>query len=150
MASDLYEKDIVAWAEAQAEALRRRSANEIDWDNVAEEVEDLGGNLVRACESQVINILAHFLKIEFSGLSEPLNHWIGEIDAFRLELERDLTPTIASRIPGRLAALYVYAVRMVKSDCRKRCEAMFDMPEACPYSWDDVLGRGTDWTPSPR
>ena len=50
---DLYEHDVVAWAQAQAqaqaEALRRQSANEIDWDNVAEEVGDVGGAVVKAC-----------------------------------------------------------------------------------------------------
>ena len=39
--SDLYEADIAAWAEQQADALRRRAANEIDWENVAEEIEDV-------------------------------------------------------------------------------------------------------------
>lgn len=33
---DLY---VALWAERQASALRRRSGDEIDWDNVAEEIE---------------------------------------------------------------------------------------------------------------
>ena len=40
--SDLYEDDILLWSEHQAEALRRRAANEIDWENVAEEIESVG------------------------------------------------------------------------------------------------------------
>ena len=36
--SDLYDADIAAWAEQQANALRRRAANEVDWENVAEEI----------------------------------------------------------------------------------------------------------------
>jgi len=39
--SDLYEADIAAWAEQRANALRRRAANDIDWENVAEEIESL-------------------------------------------------------------------------------------------------------------
>jgi hypothetical protein len=35
--SDPYDTDGYTWAMRQAEALRKRSANEIDWDNVAEE-----------------------------------------------------------------------------------------------------------------
>ncbi len=31
--TDLYEKDTYTWAMQQADALRRRSANEIDWEN---------------------------------------------------------------------------------------------------------------------
>ena len=31
--ADLYDADIMEWSEKQADALRRRAANEIDWDN---------------------------------------------------------------------------------------------------------------------
>jgi hypothetical protein len=39
--SDLYDSDFALWSERQADALRRRDGNEIDWDNVAEEIESL-------------------------------------------------------------------------------------------------------------
>jgi len=35
---DLYDEDILTWSEQQAELLRRRSANALDWDNLAEEI----------------------------------------------------------------------------------------------------------------
>jgi len=37
----LYDTDVAAWAGRQAGALRRRAANEVDWDNVAKEIEDV-------------------------------------------------------------------------------------------------------------
>ena len=37
-----YDIDFHAWAFVQAHALRRRAANEIDWEHVAEELESLG------------------------------------------------------------------------------------------------------------
>ena len=40
--NDLYDEDIVTWSEQQAELLRRRSANALDWDHLAEEIEDVG------------------------------------------------------------------------------------------------------------
>ncbi len=39
--SKTYEADFYTWAISQADAARRRSANEVDWDNVAEELESL-------------------------------------------------------------------------------------------------------------
>ena len=45
--SDLYGDDILLWSERQAELLRRRAAGElvndaeIDWPNVAEEIESV-------------------------------------------------------------------------------------------------------------
>ena len=38
--SDLYGDDIVLWCEQQADALRRRASNQLDWKNLAEEIEE--------------------------------------------------------------------------------------------------------------
>jgi hypothetical protein len=36
----LYDADILLWSEQQAEFLRRRATNSLDWDNLAEEIGD--------------------------------------------------------------------------------------------------------------
>ena len=41
-ASQLYGRDYYAWVQAQADALRERRIEDVDWENVAEEIEDLG------------------------------------------------------------------------------------------------------------
>ena len=75
MADDLYDRDYFAWAQVQAEALRahRSGENALDYDNLAEEVEDLGGSIRRACISQIANIIEHLLKIELLGGSASLH-----------------------------------------------------------------------------
>jgi hypothetical protein len=46
--SDLYDENIVLWSERQGEPLRRRAAGqlvndaELDWPNIAEEIESAG------------------------------------------------------------------------------------------------------------
>ena len=60
--SDLYEADIAAWAEQQADALRRRAANEIDWENVAEEIESLARSDRREIRNRLAVICEHLLK----------------------------------------------------------------------------------------
>jgi hypothetical protein len=40
--SELYGRDYYAWIQHQVQALRRRRIEDIDWENVAEEIEDLG------------------------------------------------------------------------------------------------------------
>jgi hypothetical protein len=40
--STVYAEDYLGWTQAQADALRRRSANELDWNNLLEEIEGLG------------------------------------------------------------------------------------------------------------
>jgi hypothetical protein len=48
--SDLYDTDILLWSEQQAAAIRRRAANEIDWENVAEEIESVGNEQLHAVD----------------------------------------------------------------------------------------------------
>jgi hypothetical protein len=51
--SDLYDDDFILWTERQATLLRRRAAGELinetelDWLNLAEEIEAVGGNTRR-------------------------------------------------------------------------------------------------------
>ncbi len=63
--SSTYEHDTYSWALAQAEALRRRSGNELDWDNLAEEIESLGKSQASELRSRYIVLLMHLLKWAF-------------------------------------------------------------------------------------
>jgi hypothetical protein len=47
------------WSERHGDALRQRAANEIDWDNVAEEIEDMGNNVVRSVASHLVQAILH-------------------------------------------------------------------------------------------
>lgn len=62
MADASYNADFYAWANAQADAARRRSANELDWENVAEELEDLGRQQRSKLYSRYVVLLTHLLK----------------------------------------------------------------------------------------
>jgi hypothetical protein len=58
----LYNTDVAAWAERQAGALRRRAANKIDWDNVAEEIEGVATSQKREVRSRLRVVSEHLLK----------------------------------------------------------------------------------------
>lgn len=58
----LYDRDFHAWANEQAELARRRLANELDWDNVAEELESLGRREYDRLTSRYRVLLMHLLK----------------------------------------------------------------------------------------
>jgi hypothetical protein len=62
-ASDvLYERDIVAWAEQQAFLLRAGRFAELDIENIAEEIEDVGKSERRELANRMAVLLAHLLK----------------------------------------------------------------------------------------
>ena len=146
--ADLYERDYLAWTEVQAAALRARKGGEnaLDYDNLAEEIEDLGKSEYRACESQIENILEHLLKIEFVGPAETIPHWRGEIAGFRRELDKRLTATIRNRLRPDLDDAFAYAIKsLVERGMIDRSRVLADRPG---YDWALVVD--PDWYPEAR
>jgi hypothetical protein len=94
----LYDTDILLWSEQQAELLRRRSANALDWDNLVEEIEAVGRSELHAVESHLILALLHDLKAEAWPLSRDLQHWRAEARMHRDAARRHYTPSMAQRL----------------------------------------------------
>jgi Domain of unknown function DUF29 len=64
--SELYERDYYAWIQKQVRALRKHRVDEIDWANVAEEIQDLGKSEKRSVESHMARIVEHLLKLAYT------------------------------------------------------------------------------------
>jgi hypothetical protein len=60
--AELYERDYYTWTQEQARALREHRIEELDWTNVAEEIEDLGKSERSALRSRLVRLLEHLLK----------------------------------------------------------------------------------------
>ena len=58
-----YERDPYSWALARARGLRERRAAELDWDNLAEEIEDSARRDAHALQSNCEVLIAHLLKL---------------------------------------------------------------------------------------
>jgi hypothetical protein len=74
----LYDADNLLWSEQQAELLRRRAANALDWDNLAEEIGDVGRSELHSMMSHLRLALLHDLKAEAWPLSRDEPHWRAE------------------------------------------------------------------------
>ncbi len=147
----LYEEDFYAWTQQQAEALRRLPplGNELDLEHIAEEIEDLGRSDLRAVASLCEQIIEHFLKLEYSGLKDPADHWCDEIVEWRLQLEKVLTRSIEAKLdlPGRYRA----ALKLVRRLERDVPGLTSRLPAECPYSFEQIVGSADeDWFPSSR
>lgn len=62
---DLYETDFYAWTQVQAEKLLARSHNELDWKNLAEEIDSVGRSQKREIRHRLGVLLHHLLKWEY-------------------------------------------------------------------------------------
>jgi hypothetical protein len=58
----LYERDYYTWALKQARALRARSTEALDWENLAEEVEGLARTEARELKNRLEVLLVHLVK----------------------------------------------------------------------------------------
>jgi uncharacterized protein DUF29 len=99
-----YDADILTWSERQAALLRRRAAGElvndadIDWPNVAEEIEDVGRSELRSCRSLLRQALRHMLKAEAWPLSRDAPSWRADAIDFRRQARDAFTPSMRQKI----------------------------------------------------
>ena len=100
-----YHSDLALWAEDQARALRdagHAGTNlPIDWENVAEEIESLGGSQGRELASRIGVIVVHLIKLEALPASDPRVGWQETIAQQRGDIERLLadSPSLRPTIP---------------------------------------------------
>ncbi|HWA23431.1 MAG TPA: DUF29 domain-containing protein [Caulobacterales bacterium] len=105
---DLYEQDFYLWTLSQAQALRARGKGDaaVEWDKLAEEVEDMGKSERRESFSRTATIIEHLFKLAWSGQSTPRAGWRSTIRTQRRELALTLTPTLRRQIEAGLEKLH--------------------------------------------
>ncbi len=139
--SDLYEGDILLWSERQADLLRRRAAGELvnetelDWPNIAEEIEDVGRTELRSCRSLLRQALRHMLKAEAWPLSRDAPAWRADAIDFRRQARDAFAPSMRQKID--LASLYADALAALPDTLDD--QALMPVPSACPFTLDDLL-----------
>jgi hypothetical protein len=148
--SRLYAADFYAWTRQQATELRRfaktRPNLPLDLEHIAEEIQDLGKSEQEAAFSLAQRIIEHLLLIEYSPAADQRLHWADEIDGFRDQMKRKLSPTIRRHLKRDLRAVYADGRRIVERKMRRHGEdrAAAALPDNCPYTVEQVLG---DWFP---
>ena len=114
MPDDLYERDVLAWSERQAELLRGVARgellNDVDWPHIIEEIEDVGLSELHACQSLLMHGITHLLKIK-GWPAGPVSHWRSEAVVFFADARRRYAPSMRQRI--ELPKLYRDALNRV-------------------------------------
>lgn len=111
--NDHYDDDILLWSERQADLLRRVAAgervnNQLDWENIVEEIEDVGRSSLRACRSHLLQMLLHRLKAEAWPQSRDVPHWLSEAKVALINAQDAYAPSMRQHID--LADLYAKAL----------------------------------------
>jgi Domain of unknown function DUF29 len=115
MPDDLYDRDVLAWSERQADKIRRLArgerVNDVDWLHVAEEIEDVGLSELHSVESFLQLMFVHLLRIKGWPDSESVSHWRAEIVGFQANMRRRFAPSMRQRI--ELDEIYAVALRQM-------------------------------------
>ncbi len=137
---DLYERDYYTWTLEQARALRERRAEALDWDGLAEEVEDLGRSEVRELESRLEVLLVHLLKWRYQPKRRSTS-WRLTIREQRQRVARviDQNPGLKRTLAESVRAAFLLA-RLVAARETRLTERTF--PPDCPWSFEQLMDAG--------
>ena len=140
----LYDTDLYAWANTNAELLRQGKYQQIDVGHLIEEIQDMGKSQQHAIASHLRNLLMHLLKWHFQP-DKQCNSWKYTIRNARQEIDDVVqeNPSLCALPSKALARSYVKA-RQLAIDETGLAAAMF--PVDCPYVIEQVLSE--DWLPS--
>lgn len=102
----LYETDWHAWTADQAAKLRswppHLRPNALDFEHIAEEIEDLGRSVETKVQGLLVRLVEHLLKLEFHPDERSRPGWRKEVRAFRVGVEGEFD---RGRAPGLRARL---------------------------------------------
>ncbi|WP_200339667.1 DUF29 domain-containing protein [Rhodovibrio sodomensis] len=154
MAKPLYDEDFVAWTQAQAEALRAvpRVHNQLDYDQLAEEVADLGKRDLRELLSRLEVLIEHLVKLDAAPETQPAAHWARTVRDQRREIVRllDESPSLRGKLnearkPGTATRLD----QVLHAGWEEACQSLrqidgivhADLPERPHWTLDDLMNR---------
>lgn len=145
----LYERDFYAWTQEQAARLAARAHNDIDWDNVAEEIDGVGRSQKHEIRSRMKVLLQHLLKWEFQPRGRS-NSWQSSISEQRTHISGILSdsPSLESFPEEILEWAYSRAAQSASQETRISASIF---PASSPYSSEKALDPaffpGEPWTP---
>jgi len=132
-----YEADVVAWASEQAALLRSGQFSEIDFENIAEEIEDVGKSEQRELASRVAVLIAHLLKWQFQP-SHRGSSWEKTIKAQRKDIAYALkeSPSLQAKLHDAewYEVIWAKAVAIAASET-----GLEDLPDECLWPVATVL-----------
>ena len=144
-----YDTDVYAWSLRQGALLRRLAAGErvndadLDWPNIAEEIETVGRSERAMMASHIRNVMEHLIKLHASPATEPRLGWQATIRRTRIEIESLLedSPSLRREVGKLVIQEMPRARRLASAALEEHGEAPLVDLRSLAFSEDQVLGR---------
>lgn len=133
----LYETDYLQWIETTVSKLQNQDYTNVDWENLIEELGDMGRSERRSLKSNLIVILLHLLKWQFQP-DKRSGSWEGSIIEHRRRVNEALldSPSLKPYLESIFAECYTQAVKQAKAETGLSIECF---PVSCMYSISEVI-----------
>ena len=121
----LHESDFNLWIEQTKEAIQNRDFENIDWDNLLDEIDDMGKSEKQALDSYMQRLIEHVLKLKYWHAERERcgNGWMREVTNFRNRIKRILkkNPSLNHYLKTEYPDIYQDAISTMSFD--------FDIPK---------------------
>ncbi len=133
----LYETDYLKWIETTVKKLLVQDYSNIDWENLIDEIEDMGRSERRSLKNNLIVVLTHLLKWQYQPNFRS-GSWKGSIVEHRRRIREALkdSPSFKPYFEEVFAQCYSDAVEQASAETGLSVEIL---PQVCPYTSAEVL-----------
>lgn len=87
---ELHNQDFNLWIEEIKKKIQNQDFVEMDWENLLDEIDDMGKSEKRSLESYLQRLIEHILKLKYweSERERNYRHWRAEVANFRNQINR--------------------------------------------------------------
>ncbi len=139
--SDLYERDYYTWIQEQVRALRERRVEDLDWPNLAEEIEDLEKKERRLLRHQISLLLGYLLKRAYAPtkmLRARRREWQISVRRARHHIGSLLKESPG--LPSRIDEIFAQAYESGRDNALLVAELPDSaIPETPPWTFEEVI-----------
>ena len=133
----LYETDYLQWIETTIEHLRNGDYDDIDWDNLIDEIEDMARSQRHKLKSNLVVVLLHLLKWQYQP-EKRTGSWEASLLEHRRRIRdaiRD-SPSLKPYLETILTESHISARKQAKAETGLSLETF---PIDCPYDVSSIL-----------
>lgn len=137
LSSSLYDQDYCLWLETTAKLLREREIEQLDFEHLIAEIEDMGKEKRRELKNRLIVLLMHLLKYQFQP-EKRSSSWINTIweQFYQIESLLEDSSSLKPYYLEIFSDCYLKAVRAASSETKLPTKVF---PTESPFMPDDLI-----------
>ena len=117
---ELYYRDLNLWRQEVINAIQNRQLENMDWDNLIDEINDMTASERRALRSYTKRLIEHILKLKYWHSEKEYNQrgWEKEVVNFREEIKSILeeSPSLNNYLEQNYCDWYAKSVKAMRRE----------------------------------